>query len=310
MEISYLYTSGGSEEEPHMTIYPTEYFHSNKYTKWYENIVNNAILSDRIKGCGVYYEKHHVIPKSFFDDISEANYEENLVLLTAREHYICHLLLTRMCVHKSHHEKMIHAYNMMCNSSNSEENFIKYNSKTYQLLREEHAKICGDIWRGRNHSEDSREKMSKSHTGKILTDEHKKNIGIAQIGKILSKESRRKISESNMGKTHTAESKAKMSKSHMGKVLSKETRRRMSIAQTGLPGTKHTEETKRKISEAKMGIVVKCSNWEVTLPNGDVIYIKNMKKFCRENNLRANNMSQIAKGKMTEHRGYKCKKLD
>lgn len=38
---------------------------------------------------GVYYEKHHIIPKS----MGGSNCKSNLVHLTAREHYIAHLLL-------------------------------------------------------------------------------------------------------------------------------------------------------------------------------------------------------------------------
>jgi 5-methylcytosine-specific restriction endonuclease McrA len=60
----------------------------NKYTRWYFNIINNAklrILDD-------YIERHHIIPKS----LGGANTKDNLVCLTAREHFICHWLLTKM----------------------------------------------------------------------------------------------------------------------------------------------------------------------------------------------------------------------
>lgn len=68
------------------TIY-SKFFLKNKYTKYYFLIINNS--KNRTKQ---YSEKHHIIPKSFggTDD------SENLVDLTPREHFICHMLLTKI----------------------------------------------------------------------------------------------------------------------------------------------------------------------------------------------------------------------
>lgn len=49
--------------------------------------LNNPISKD-----DCYCESHHIIPKSEGGD----NSAENLVNLTAREHYIAHLLLARI----------------------------------------------------------------------------------------------------------------------------------------------------------------------------------------------------------------------
>jgi hypothetical protein len=62
----------------------------NKYTRWYYNIVQRAQL--RILPQDIYTEKHHIIPQSLGGD----NSTTNLVHLTAREHFVCHLLLTKM----------------------------------------------------------------------------------------------------------------------------------------------------------------------------------------------------------------------
>lgn len=72
----------------------------NKYRTWYRSIVSKAY--NRLKEDGTYYEKHHIIPKSF----GGSNKKENLVLLTAREHFLCHWLLTKMCKHKKDEAKM------------------------------------------------------------------------------------------------------------------------------------------------------------------------------------------------------------
>jgi len=63
------------------------------YQQIYESIINNSKNKNRIKlrknKIGyVYYEKHHIIPKC----LNGSNDEVNLVLLTAKEHYVCHKL--------------------------------------------------------------------------------------------------------------------------------------------------------------------------------------------------------------------------
>lgn len=69
---------------------------SNKYTRWYVNIIQQALLRNPIDG---YVEKHHILPKCF--KMGGERDRDNLVLLTAREHFICHKLLTRMTDNKA-----------------------------------------------------------------------------------------------------------------------------------------------------------------------------------------------------------------
>lgn len=65
------------------------------HQKIYEAIIQKAKYENRVKLSKnqegyVYYEKHHILPRC----LNGSNDKENLVLLTAREHYICHKLLT------------------------------------------------------------------------------------------------------------------------------------------------------------------------------------------------------------------------
>ena len=62
-------------------------FVENKYFKYYYNIINGA-KSRTISG---HTETHHIIPRS----MGGLNNKENLVDLTAKEHFICHLLLNK-----------------------------------------------------------------------------------------------------------------------------------------------------------------------------------------------------------------------
>ena len=84
------------------------------YKKIYDGIVNKAKLENRVKLSKLvinymYYENHHIIPKC----LKGSNNKENLVLLTPREHFIAHLLLTNMYT-GSAKAKMCYAFMIMC----------------------------------------------------------------------------------------------------------------------------------------------------------------------------------------------------
>lgn len=63
-------------------------FLENRYTATYFRLVQKA----RCRKLDGYSERHHVIPKS----VGGKDVVENIVRLTAREHYIAHLLLCKM----------------------------------------------------------------------------------------------------------------------------------------------------------------------------------------------------------------------
>ena len=69
-----------------------QYCIQNKYTNWYLKIIENAKM--RILCDNAYHETHHIIPKS----LGGTNIKDNLVKLTAKEHFICHLLLVKMVI--------------------------------------------------------------------------------------------------------------------------------------------------------------------------------------------------------------------
>lgn len=93
------------------------------------------------KNNGAYYEVHHIIPRS----LNGTNCKNNLAMLTAREHFICHWLLVKMYPKGS-----VERYKMLCalwrmntNPTNESRRYI--NSKVYELLRIEYAKVIGTI---------------------------------------------------------------------------------------------------------------------------------------------------------------------
>lgn len=125
-------------------------FLSNKYTKLYFDIINKAIFQKRIKGI-IYYESHHIIPKS----LGGENGKLNRVLLTAREHYIIHWLLTKMCKDPQHRQKMFWAFHRLVFSKTGIRNFTSYQ---YEIARKIHSKFISR----RKHWDDPgyREKLS------------------------------------------------------------------------------------------------------------------------------------------------------
>jgi hypothetical protein len=58
----------------------------------YKNLIGKAILEKRSRSTEIYYENHHIIPKHMGGD----NSENNLVLLTFREHILAHYILWRI----------------------------------------------------------------------------------------------------------------------------------------------------------------------------------------------------------------------
>jgi hypothetical protein len=168
-------------------------FIENKYSKCYYSIVNRA--KSRIIDSNIYTEKHHIIPKS----VGGTNLKENLVKLTAREHFICHLLLPKMLV-GSYRHKMVHALWRMCNSLNSE---YKINARTYKLSKEQHSWVMSNIghqgqfkmgrptWnKGIPRTAEVKQAISKANYGRetgrtsdTFTDEWKNRISNSKKGK-------------------------------------------------------------------------------------------------------------------------------
>lgn len=59
------------------------------YTKIYSRLISRAVERKRPEG---YCEKHHIVPRC----MGGTNAKENLVYLTAKEHFLCHKLLVRI----------------------------------------------------------------------------------------------------------------------------------------------------------------------------------------------------------------------
>ena len=106
-------------------------FIDNKYTRIYYMLMNKRNSSDKLSRLDGYCEFHHIIPKS----LGGTNDTGNLVLLTAREHFIAHLLLTKMVMAKNR-TKMCWALHRITYSSLTNERF---NGRMYEWYRKRHS---------------------------------------------------------------------------------------------------------------------------------------------------------------------------
>lgn len=115
------------------------------YKNLYYAIVTNAINRPSTIG---YFEKHHIIPKS----LGGSDDSNNIVKLSAREHFICHYLLAKMYPYESSEWfKMNHALMIMKSSSNRHDRYV--NSRLYEALRTNFSKVMKKAQSGENNAQ-------------------------------------------------------------------------------------------------------------------------------------------------------------
>lgn len=109
------------------------------YNRLYNNIVNKAKSENRQKGTGIYYEAHHIIPICLggAGTRSEWKWHPNIVLLTAKEHFICHRLLCRMYPGNT---KLVYALWRMCTSKSNNQQRIVVSPLAYEEARLQYIK--------------------------------------------------------------------------------------------------------------------------------------------------------------------------
>ena len=120
-------------------------FTPSKYTRWYYNIIDRAVT--RKLSMDIYKETHHVIPRC----LGGGDNTDNLVDLTAREHFICHWLLTKM-TNGADQKKMAYACKMMMHSHGHGQQRYRITSSVYESLKQNlntilKNRVFTDSWR-------------------------------------------------------------------------------------------------------------------------------------------------------------------
>ena len=125
------------------------------YKKIYDQIIENA----KIRQLTGYKEKHHIIPRC----IGGLDTKDNLVELTAREHFVCHQLL---CEIYTDNKKLKYALWAMSNQNSSKQQRVySISSRLYESLRKEIAEFNRINSTGRKHKPESIQSMIEKRTG-------------------------------------------------------------------------------------------------------------------------------------------------
>lgn len=217
------------------------------YQKIYCSLIEKG--QDRIKDPDIYYECHHIIPRC----LGGTDELENLVYLTAEEHYVAHQLLVKI---NPGNFKLLSAATFMATDKFGR----RINNKLFGWLRKQHSKAQ----RGRKMSKEARENLSLARKGRPLSE--KQLEAIRMSSKIRS--------EKIKGLKRNSETIEKIRNARLGVKASEETKKNMSIAHTGHKPSKetiakrvettkargktnlgmiHAEESKLKMSESLKG---------------------------------------------------------
>lgn len=205
-----------------MTIY------SEKYYRLYNMLIEDARKNPKLDE---YKERHHILPVC----MGGKNNKENLVFLTARQHFIAHWMLYRIYKNK----EMAYAFYAMCMSNRDQDIRIK-NSRLFKYAREIFSqnnpmkkkeissKFCGE--NNPMKRKEVADKVSKAISGEKhpMYGKKHKEISLEKLRAASSGEN-----NSMYGKNHTEDALRKMSENRKGKgkqPKSEETKAKISAA--------------------------------------------------------------------------------
>ncbi len=143
------------------------------------------------------FHRHHMIPIS----LGGINRKANIVIVTAREHFILHRLLWKAVPYKN---KMMYAFWRMLNGKNSD---YKFTSREYEKVLTEYAasqsikmKGKGNHFFGKTHSEETRKIISEKGRGRIQSEETKQKMNEIRSNRIYvhNEEENRYIKEDQL----------------------------------------------------------------------------------------------------------------
>ena len=249
----------------HLTLLST-ISHHNKYYIWYFNICQAASNRDSTE----YSEKHHIIPRSLkiFNDKDTSN----LVKLTAREHYIVHLLLTKFLINKEHTKKMKYAFWYL-----SVRNIhYKPNARTYELSK----KLLVESIKTRVDTDLTRQK--KARPGKL---------------------------NGMYGKTHTNEVKQKLAALRRSELTGKSYEELHGVEKANQLKNDRAHKLKLYIAENPLSRSgsnnPKAKTYTIVSPHREIFtVIGGLQRFCADHSLSYWAMGAVARGKLGSYNGW------
>jgi hypothetical protein len=234
------------------------------YLKVYCNLIRKTENRTLPNG---YTEKHHIFPKSIYGN------NNRIVVLTAREHYIAHALLERICIKRYGIEnwktkKMIYAFWAMNNQCQKRyKNSVLYELKKSKYSIQIHGK--NNPFYGKKHSTEFKNKRSKTFSLLTPNGEIISGINVEEFCR-----------KNNLISTRILDVIKEKQKSHRG--------------------WRNIKDYGKNDSEFCKG-----KYFSLLSPNDNIITGKNLNQFCRENNLNNSCLRDVIKGRQKSHKGYR-----
>jgi NUMOD3 motif len=277
-----------------------ELFLENKYSKSYFKIIESARAKNRIKGNGEYFENHHLIPKFAGGN----NSKDNLILLTGKEHFICHHLLTKMTSGKLRTKSIrswiflsrkIRYKNMKINANTYEE-FKKLDAQEKSRQITEQNLSNNPMKKEENRNKNNRHRKNKTWE-EIFGPEKAKEMRMQvsgpnshNHGRLVSDKERRNISQKMLGERNPM----------FGKTQSLETIEKI---RQGNLNKKRSIETRKRMSEARKDKII--YRWYHSHYLIEECTRSDLISKYKELNLNTSELGQLISGKRNIHKGWK-----
>lgn len=195
-------------------------FIDNKYSRWYYQIIEQSKTNPSTG----YTEKHHIIPRC----LGGGDTPDNLIVLSARQHFVCHRLLTKMTTGKAKSKMVLAVWSFIRQSKDQQRETIT--GRKYEVIRKQHSQVMSELMSGPNnpmygkkHRPEVGLAVSRQNKGRKRSEETKQRMRKAfktrpqSMPEYYTAERRRKMSEISSQKRHSEETKKKMSKMRKGK---------------------------------------------------------------------------------------------
>jgi len=312
------------------------------YLKVYCNLIRKAekrgYTKKKAKEQGMYVEGHHTFPVSIFGK------NKRIVYLTAREHYIAHALLEKICISRygindRKSKQMINAHVIMGGRGKYKNSYLyektkkRYSENRTGVPMKESSKIKLRNKRlGTKQSPEVTEMIRIKNTGKKRTQEQKDRMSKSQKGlkkiplKVEDDDFKinfiKSVRESKT-KREIAVKLGKNPKSGSSSTLIDKWANYLNLDMSHLIGVSAnkgktlTKEVREKMSLNGKGKVksenhkkkIKLSNckyvYSFISPEGVIVETIWYSDFCKENNLNCCKIREVARGVRLQHKGWK-----
>lgn len=235
------------------------------YSNLYDRFINSR-RDRQVNKEATYLETHHIIPRC----LGGTDAQENLVSLTAREHFLAHYILTKMY---PTNVKIVYAFHMMSVNAHAKGHQRTCNSRAYHKAKEalnNYVKKYGPIVKHHNVCLKNFVWLKKDGQNKKIDKTSALYLKLLNEGWVRGRVTFKR-------KPHTEESKEKISNANKGKQRT----RGMILPTRGktyseIYGSERAEEQRLKRSKASTGKSYSKYVWKLVAPSGEEYTIENI----------------------------------